>query len=680
MLIIVLIIVAVVIIVDRRSNKSSNNDTEAIQASEDIKKINDEILAELEKPEPDYEKLKTLRAEMDSLKIAWQKAQSEPQVQPEKSTNNNLNGLTIALYVGSLLILAGVGGLVISGAKEFGLLLLLIMTIVFYGGGILIRNNETLKIASHVFVGTGMLVLPFLGLLIHDVIKIDPNIIWLMMSLLGVPMYIFATYIMQNKVFAYFSIAGLVSLSCSLASTMGIALVWYFVFVMVVGFGLKILSLVKINEKLGVMLEPVQQAGDWLPLATFVASLMAFATLKEFDYVIILGVALLHLIMGYILKPNIGKENLFRLMLSAWIILLVHFIVPSDKTIGITLECIALAQTLFAIFSAKKGLLREEGRRETETAWLIISMICFVVAGLYIGSGNVSTIWAWVAFGLVVDSVILFIARQLFKQDAWYAGLLITGVSLPITIVSALEMKMTDTAPILAAVYLLEMVGMEALFWKNKEENGDVLTAASVVILGFAATLAGINNHLTSIVLLLAALCFWTRGASRKNNTLKEMAIYCVTAGVYFIIDYLDVCFGLKLGYETKAVLIGHLALIGLIISSVLWDSKEKPRCRLIIGCIVLLFIVGLVAIFGASWAMYLFLVETVGILLSGVFLKDAIVRNTGAVGAFLAVLWFTKDLSFVWPIILGLGIIGVVILILMKNGRNSQPKPPMTK
>ena len=91
----------------------------------------------------------------------------------------------------------------------------------------------------------------------------------------------------------------------------------------------------------------------------------------------------------------------------------------------------------------------------------------------------------------------------------------------------------------------------------------------------------------------------------------------------------------------------------------------------------VVMIIMGGIAISGANWAMYLFLLEVVAIMLFGLFMKDRLVRNAGIVGIFLAVLWFTKDLSFVWPIILGLGIIGTVVFILLSNGQKMPPQIP---
>ena len=89
----------------------------------------------------------------------------------------------------------------------------------------------------------------------------------------------------------------------------------------------------------------------------------------------------------------------------------------------------------------------------------------------------------------------------------------------------------------------------------------------------------------------------------------------------------------------------------------------------------MLLFMVGASAIFQQlEWAMYLFLIETVLILIGGIIFKQKNVWITGAVGAFLAVLWFTKDLAFVMPVILGLGIIATVVIILLFNDKKKLP------
>ena len=58
------------------------------------------------------------------------------ETKPEKN-----NGIQAALYAGSLLILAGIGGLVWSGLNTMGLILLVFAMAAFYIGGILLRKS-----------------------------------------------------------------------------------------------------------------------------------------------------------------------------------------------------------------------------------------------------------------------------------------------------------------------------------------------------------------------------------------------------------------------------------------------------------------------------------------------------------------------------------------------------------
>ena len=680
-----LLALLIIVIRNRRARElgelKDDQDARTYQRDKEIRAINEEILAELAKPEPDYEKLKTLRAKIDKVKDAELEQPKQAIVSDEtatakgrKAAESTVNGLTAALYAGSLLVLAGAGGLVFTGAKEIGLMLLVLMTVVFYGGGLLIRNNDTLKQASYVFVGTGMMMMPFLGFLIQDVTKMDPSMLWFVMSAIGVPMYLYATYIMQNQVFAYFALAGFVSLSCSMASVMGLALVWYYVFVMIIGILFNIITMTGYGEKLGVMKDAVRRAGEWLPIATLFASFAAAYNLKEVDYVIILGVAVLHITVDYIVKPGIASENILRMFFPAWIVLLMHFLSPSMTTIGIALGSVTIAQIGFVFYNVLRGIEREQYRKETEKAWTIVSLISFVVAGAAIGNGVLQSVWTWVSVALVIDTFILVVSRYVYKNDAWYVGLIATGIALPLTIIQSTGATIDNVSLVYTALYLLEMIVYAGLFWQNTDINGDTMTALGVGVFGIAALISGWSEHLQAIVLLMVAACYFMRGFYRENNQLKEIAVYCAAMGAYFILDWLN---GHKMwnDFRIDVVLIAHLLAGGLIVSNYLWGTKTAPFKRILIAAFIVMMAVGGTAIGGASWAMYMFLFEVVMILMAGLFLKDNPVRNTGIVGIFLAVLWFTRNLSFVWPIILGLGIIGTVVFMLLNNGKKMPPK-----
>ena len=116
-------------------------------------------------------------------------------------------------------------------------------------------------------------------------------------------------------------------------------------------------------------------------------------------------------------------------------------------------------------------------------------------------------------------------------------------------------------------------------------------------------------------------------------------------------------------------VLIAHTIAASLIISSLIWE-REK-RIRLLAGCIVLLAVVGGIALSGETWVMSLFMLEATITLICGLVFKMRNLWIAGAVALVLSVLWFTKGISFMWPVLLGLGLIGSAIGVIIYNNRH---------
>ncbi len=674
---ITIIVIVIVVIVSNRLDKKSKKNIQKLSQSQntnaETEHLNQEILAELNKPEPDFEKLKMLRSKMNSLQETV--ANNTPvnnapntvssNTQKKNSSNDsNLNGLSVALLVGSLFILAGVAGITVSGITELGLMLLILMAIIFYCGGIILKRNQTLKIVSYVFVGTGMMILPFIGILVHEVTNLDPSITWLIFSLISVPMYLFATYTMKSKVFSYFAILAFVSFCSSLSSVMGLAMMWYFVFVMILGIIMDFIIMFGPSKKLGVMEEPVRQAGEWLPLAAFIASIGA-SGISETEYVIMFGIITLQLILNYAHKQDLMRETLLRMSLMVLLLMVVHLIDPSGKTMGITLALCAFAQAMFSIFKISKNADFESGRREVESLWILIELVSFIGAGSMIGSYDQSSTLGWITGAIAVDSILLLIARYGLKDNGWCIGLIVAGIVFPLTLLNALSLYGTEAAPFYILAYTLEGIGFEALLWKNSSKDAGVLTATGIVAFGIMSLIMRNNFASPGLVFLLMAIGFGVRGLLKKQNVMQEISIYLVGCAIYSTIITLvgdDI-------QNYSLVVFGHIGFICLMICSFLWEKKE--RIRMLLGCILLLFTVGMTAIIHQlDLMMYLFLIETVSILIGGIVFKQKNVWITGAIGAFLAVLWFTKDLPFVMPVLFGIGIIVAVVIILLFNDR----------
>ena len=662
----ILPIVLIVLVVQRKVKKRKEKKQAQIAIVDNSlkEKINQEILAELEKSDPDYNKLKELRAQMDNLpEVPTNSVFNES---PKTEQNTDLNSLSVALFVGSLLILAGIGGLVFSGVRELGLILLVLMTIVFYGGGLFIRKIDSLKIVSYVFVGTGMMILPFIGILVHEITKIDPNIIWFIVSFVGAPLYLAATYIMQSKVFSYFAILGFVSLSCSPSATMGLAMMWYFIFVMLLGIIMDVVDMLGASKNFGIMEEPVRQAGDWLALAAFISSIIAFSNIQEFEYVIMFGIVTLQMIINYFHDQSLWRETLLRLSLTVFVCMLTHLIDSSAKPIGLTLAATALAHTLYSFFRISKNVTREKDRQSVESFWLVVSLMSFAGAGALIGSPVLNMMMGWLTGAIVIDIIILLLARFSTKEDSWCLGLIIAGTALPITLLNALQLFGDEAAPYYILMYTIETIGMEALLWKNTFKDGDVLTGSAIVAFGIATLIARHGFASSGLILLIMATAFGVRGFFQKKLTMQEITIYLLGGSVFsFLLDAGNI-------EKNIPIILGHISFAALLTCSLLFEKLE--RNRLLIGCLILLILVGGHAIAQGNFAMYLFIIEAVLILVGGILIKQKRIYITGAVGVFAAVLWFTRDLPFVMPVLLGIGIITVVIIMLIFNDKKKTP------
>lgn len=583
---------------------------------------------------------------------------SEDHSEPKSSEEN---GLTVALYMGSALLLAGVAGLVWSGLDAIGLGLLILSALAFFAGGALMRKIKSLKIVSQVLVGISMATLPFIGVLIYNITKIEPSIIWFVMSMLGVPIYIYAANIMPNKIFPFFVIAGLVSMSCSLSSVLSLNVVWYFVFVMLTGIILNFINLSKYSSKLGPLTEAFQLSGKWLPLATLVASTMASPYINNVGFFSLTSLAIVHLIFNIIDQWDITLETLLRFGLPIWLVLLIHIITPSVAGQGIGLSFIAIAEVFYSLLIISKkpaNYLRDE---KIEYAWIVGSAILLMIAGAAVVEYNEQSIWISLLVTSIVDAILLTLTRFCTKDTIWYCSYVLLGIILPISISKVAGLDANTAPGFLISCYALVMFLLNALAWKDNTINGDALSIASATIQGLAIIATGQSVTSFMIGAILFAICAAVRGAKSKNDILKEISIYALASALIALV--VDTKWEM---WSTSVILVAHIIAGSLLITGLIWDDAKKPR--LITSAIVLLSVVGLATIGGPL--LPLFLVESIAVLFAGILSKIRPVWITGAVAIMVVVIRFTSGIPFMWPILLGIGIIVAVIFIILSRER----------
>ncbi len=687
-----------------------------------------ELLAELGKPEPNYTMLKMLRAEIMQIPLSDVSdntvevgdnsvlaEQVEPAVPIQASTpmqttqsgqlatsiklnepvqvaapivsdSNGVavntgfrgifDGLSLGLYMGSLLILAGIGGLVASGAGLTALPLLIIMTLLFYVGGMMMRKSQRLKMASYTFVGTGMAMVPFIGVLVHNVCGGDPNLIWLLTSIVAIPIYAGATYVMKSEILSYFMIAGVASLASSMASIFSAAISWCFIAVILVGVLCDFLSITGVTKRFKVINRSIRRAGKWLALATLIASTVASSYIGLPEYAAMLSIVMVQLIIDVCKEKDLLSENLLRAVLIVWAIVLANTFSNSLLVVSISMSGVVLAEMCYSVLRVLIQKKRFIERDQAETIWSIVLMILGVVAGCLIGAeSGKNAIWAGAGVALLIDTAIAIFAMKRLGGKVWYVVLDMIWLFLPISILEANTGAINSVFNLVLwlclLLYLIELVVVEVLTWKLEDVVANRLVACSA---GLFATVAcsiallngrfGVGGYsVVSLIMAIVAICVATRGILKKQKLLQELAIYLLTAAIGLLI----LRFNTVLTPEIANAMIAHVIFAGFLSTSLIVDEPEN-RVRLAIGNGILLIMLGSGALIYTAFTMVLFLVEAVATLIYGLIFQYKTIWVMGMVGIVAAVFWFTKDLPYVWTVLLGLTVIAVVVITLIRR------------
>ena len=156
-----------------------------------------------------------------------QESAEERQARKDKRDQQNIN---ITLYVASLLLVAA--GALFLGTNLPTLLKFLGVcgiTALFYSAGLVLHGRvPRLRPAAVAFAGTGLALIPVVGLALYNFALQDGPIAWLATSMLGLVAYSFAAVRLESRVLAYVSLTFVVSSTWSGVSVLGGALVWYF--------------------------------------------------------------------------------------------------------------------------------------------------------------------------------------------------------------------------------------------------------------------------------------------------------------------------------------------------------------------------------------------------------------------------------------------------------------------
>ena len=157
----------------------------------------------------------------------------------------DLRNINITLYAACLLLVAAASlfiGLAISETARFAGVSL--VTVLFYAGGLTVHLRSTrLRPAAVAFTGTGLALIPVIGLALHNFVLHDAPLAWLATSVAGTAAFAYAAARLDSRVVAYLSMTFLLSAALASGAALRSGIMWYFLFTVMLATAVSLLAL-----------------------------------------------------------------------------------------------------------------------------------------------------------------------------------------------------------------------------------------------------------------------------------------------------------------------------------------------------------------------------------------------------------------------------------------------------
>ncbi|MEO7904771.1 MAG: hypothetical protein ABIR91_03195, partial [Candidatus Saccharimonadales bacterium] len=325
----------------------------------------------------------------DDVKIAaagvTQVSRSAPEaVSPEVTSLRNLN---IILYVASFLLVAA-GALFIGAAVPDGVKLIGVWAIVgvFYGAGyVLHRMVARLQPAAVAFLGTGLALIPFAGFALNQYGVMNPDIVWIITSVVGVAAYMAAAVRLQSQLVSYLTVAFALSLVSSSSVSLEMSLVWQFVVFIGVSLVASLIAMVKPQWVPSVFGRPIERMGQFLTPIVLVASLFAGDQIKLAGYEILFTVSTMYYVIVWLQTRSPAYEVVVRIVASLTLTVFAFDIFDGfGSAFALSILMIAALQILYSLY-----VVDRPDRQGVEYRWITFMTALQLIALLtWVGGGQ----------------------------------------------------------------------------------------------------------------------------------------------------------------------------------------------------------------------------------------------------------------------------------------------------
>ena len=308
-----------------------------------------------------------------------------------RKRRRDLRNINITLYAACLLLVAAAAlfiGLAIPATARFAGVTA--VAGLFYAGGLAVHaRSRRLRPAAVAFTGTGLALIPVVGLALHNFVLSDAPLAWLATSLAGTAAFAYAAAKLDSRVVAYLSITFLLSTALASGASMRSGIIWYFLFTVVLATALSLAALRRPHWVSNIYLDAFVRSHRFLVPAAAAAALLMAGEMGgwQFSFLFLAFAAY----YAVVFLPARGAERLvnsygFRITATVGLAALIYKVTDNDGGMLVLAASLAIAVQVAGLL-AWRARYDALGGRPYFTAdisvLLSLQALAGVAAGLY---------------------------------------------------------------------------------------------------------------------------------------------------------------------------------------------------------------------------------------------------------------------------------------------------------
>jgi hypothetical protein len=221
--------------------------------------------------------------------------------------------INTVLFSGALLIVGAAAAFVVTSASPALKALSMGLTVLaFYGGGTWLCGRERLSQVGLAFLGIGLALVPFAGIVLSMTLDIAPIASWFIVSLVGVILSVHTAWLVRSEVASYVALLSVLSLALALSRNVTEDIFWLILPIVLVGFAMQLVRMMVPKAGGLWVVRPLGVMSVASPLVALLLSAPLFVTLGFVKVEILLAVVLVQFSLHAVQTKSYIYELLAR--------------------------------------------------------------------------------------------------------------------------------------------------------------------------------------------------------------------------------------------------------------------------------------------------------------------------------------------------------------------------------